>query len=100
MPPKMVMDVDEMVDAALAGLDQGEQITIPSLPDIADRAAFEAARRNLIPKLSLSSPAPCYSGLLALVLVRHDREAIAQFSGTMLQGSSFDSSRRWLNVRR
>lgn len=60
LPPNMVMDVEEMVDAALAGLDQGEQVTIPSLPDIADWEAYEAARQNLMPKLSLSSPAPRY----------------------------------------
>jgi uncharacterized protein len=60
LPPKMVMNVDEMVDAAIAGLDRGELVTIPSLPDIADWEAFEAARQNLIPKLSLSTPAPRY----------------------------------------
>ena len=27
------MSAEEMVDAALSGLDQGELITIPSLPD-------------------------------------------------------------------
>src|SRR3989442_4083676 len=51
------MDVDEMVDAALVGLNRGETVTIPSLPDIADWEAYEAARQNMIPKLSLSSPA-------------------------------------------
>jgi len=54
------MDADEMVDAALAGLDRGETVTIPSLPDIADWEAYEAARQNIIPKLSLSSPAARY----------------------------------------
>ena len=37
------MPVDELVDAALAGLDQGETVTIPSLPDTADWDALEAA---------------------------------------------------------
>jgi uncharacterized protein len=60
LPPEMVMNVDEMVDAALAGLDGGEQVTIPSLPDAADWEALEAARRDLRPKLSLSRPAPRY----------------------------------------
>jgi hypothetical protein len=32
----MVMDTDGLVDAALAGFDQGELITIPSLPDPKD----------------------------------------------------------------
>jgi uncharacterized protein len=56
----IVMQADEMVDAALAGFDQGELITIPSLPDIADWEAYEKARQNLIPKLSRRSPAPRY----------------------------------------
>ena len=32
------MDVEDMVDAALTGLDRGETVTIPSLPDIGRRA--------------------------------------------------------------
>jgi len=36
LPDEMVMQADDMVDAALAGLFQGELITIPSLPDVAD----------------------------------------------------------------
>lgn len=60
VPREMVMKADEMVDAALAGFDQGEFITIPSLPDLADWDAYEAARQKLIPKLSLSSPATRY----------------------------------------
>jgi short-subunit dehydrogenase len=54
------MRADEMVDAALAGLDQGEVVTIPSLPDAADWLAYEAARQKLIPGLSCSIPAPRY----------------------------------------
>lgn len=60
VPPEMVMRADEMVDAALAGFDQGELITIPSLPEVTDWEAYEAARQNLIPKLSLSRPAARY----------------------------------------
>jgi uncharacterized protein len=60
LPSEMVMQADEMVDAALAGFDQGELITIPSLPDIADWEAYETARLNLIPKLSRSAPAARY----------------------------------------
>ncbi|HEY4048106.1 MAG TPA: SDR family oxidoreductase [Acidobacteriaceae bacterium] len=58
-PSEMVMKADEMVDAALGGFDQGEFI-IPSLPDLADWEAYETARQNLVPKLSLSSPAARY----------------------------------------
>ena len=60
VPPEMVMNVNEMVDAALAGFDQGEFITIPALPDRADWEAYEAAREKLIPNLSRSSPAVRY----------------------------------------
>ena len=59
-PQEKVMNADEMVDAALAGFDQGEFITIPSLPDLADWEAYEAARQKLIPNLSRSSPAARY----------------------------------------
>ena len=48
------------VDAALAGFDQGEFITIPALPDMADWEAYEAAREKLIPNLSRSSSAERY----------------------------------------
>lgn len=57
MDPNMVMDVDDMVDAALAGFDQGELVTIPSLPDAADWANALAAKAKLYPNLSRSQPA-------------------------------------------
>ena len=34
---------------------------LPSLPDVADWEAYEAARQHLMPNLSLRSPAPRYS---------------------------------------
>ena len=49
-----------MVDAALAGLDQGEAVTIPSLPDVGDWQRFEAARLALAPNLSRNQPAARY----------------------------------------
>jgi short-subunit dehydrogenase len=60
LPSEIVMQVDEMVDAALVGLDQGEFVTIPSLPDAADWQAYETARQQLIPNLSLKVPAARY----------------------------------------
>ena len=60
LPSKIVMKADAMVDAAFAGFDQGELITIPSLPNVADWDAYEAARQKMIPELSLSSPAARY----------------------------------------
>ena len=61
LPPDIVMDVDDMVDAALSGLDRGETVTIPSLPDISQWEAYEAARHEMTPNLSRSSPAARYS---------------------------------------
>ena len=60
LPAEIVMDVDDMVDAALAGFDQGELVTIPSLPDAADWEAAEAARMKLYPNLSHRRPAARY----------------------------------------
>lgn len=59
-PPEMVMEVHEMVDAALSGLDQDEAVTIPSLPDIGDFENFTAARQALGPNLSRNHAAPRY----------------------------------------
>lgn len=60
LPPEMLMEVDEMVDAAFAGLDSGEQVTIPSLPDPADYEALTAARLKLGPNLSRNVAAARY----------------------------------------
>ena len=63
MSADSVMDVGEMVDAALRGLDLGEAVTIPSLPDIADWDRLQQARLALAPLLSRRSPAPRYEFL-------------------------------------
>jgi len=60
LPAEILMDADEMVDAAIAGLDQGELVTIPSLPDAADWDAFTAARLKLAPNLSRNAAAGRY----------------------------------------
>jgi len=60
LPSEMIMGVDEMVDAALAGFDQGEDVTIPALPDSRDWQAFEAARHVLAPNLSRKHAAARY----------------------------------------
>jgi uncharacterized protein len=65
LPGQIVMRADDMVDAALAGLDQGELVTIPSLPDAADWQNYEAARQKLMPNLSLSVPAARYGARAA-----------------------------------
>lgn len=63
--PEAVMEVGDLVDAALAGLDQGEIVTIPSLPDVAGYRALEAARLALAPNLSKRVPAARYAVALA-----------------------------------
>jgi short-subunit dehydrogenase len=60
LPTQIVMTAEDMVDAALAGLDQGELVTIPSLPDAADWQAADDARRALGPNLSRTAPAERY----------------------------------------
>lgn len=60
IPAEMVMEVNAMVDAAFAGLDLGETITIPSLPDMADLDAYLAARAALRSDLSRATPAARY----------------------------------------
>jgi len=60
LPPERIMDVDEMVEAALKGLELGERITIPSLPDARQLADAEAARLTLGPNLSWAHPAERY----------------------------------------
>lgn len=56
-----IMDVTDLVDAALAGLDQGELVTIPSLPEKADWEKLEAARLSLGPNISRNAPAARYA---------------------------------------
>ena len=60
LPPEWVMTTEDMVDASLAGLDQGEFATIPALPDAADFETFEKARLALAPNLSHKNPAARY----------------------------------------
>jgi short-subunit dehydrogenase len=60
LPSQIVMTVDDLVDAAIAGLDRGELVTIPSLPEYAEWEAYEAARQQMLPKLSRSTPAERY----------------------------------------
>ena len=61
LPAQIVMSADDMVDAALAGLDLGETVTIPSLADKAEWDRHEAARLAMTDKLSSAIPAPRYN---------------------------------------
>ena len=49
LPP--MMPAAELVDAALAGFDRREAVTLPSLPDIAQWEAYEAARKAMAANL-------------------------------------------------
>ena len=60
LPASIVMTTENMVDASLAGLDQGEIVTIPGLPDLAEWDKFEAARRAMSVRLSNAAPAARY----------------------------------------
>ena len=60
LPPSIVMSPEDMVDAALAGLDQGELQTLPGLQDGEEWIRFEAARQGLAQRLGNSRPAPRY----------------------------------------
>ena len=60
LPQEMVMDVEDLVAAALAGFDQGELVTIPSVEDVGLYQAFEAARGALGLQGSRNKPAARY----------------------------------------
>jgi uncharacterized protein len=60
LPSAIVMRSEDLVDAALGGLDRGEFATIPSLQDGELFDAYEAARQAMIGKLSNARPASRY----------------------------------------
>ncbi|MCC0804989.1 SDR family oxidoreductase [Methylobacterium sp. W2] len=55
-----VMEVDDLVDAALVGFDRKEMVTIPPVPEAAAWDAFEEARFALAKGFSNSEPAARY----------------------------------------
>lgn len=58
--PGKVMTAEDLVDAALAGLDRGEVVTIPSLADENLWKTFEASRFAMAPQLAQRDVAPRY----------------------------------------
>lgn len=60
LPTEIVMRSEDLVDAALLGLDRGEFATIPPLQDGGLYDAYETARQAMIGKLSTATPAPRY----------------------------------------
>ncbi len=60
LPESIVMPVEEMVDAALSGLDQHELVTFPALPQISEWENYNSARLAMMPNLSRSHAADRY----------------------------------------
>jgi short-subunit dehydrogenase len=60
LPASIVMSPEDMVDAALVGLEQGELVTIPSLHEGGEWMRFEAARRAISKQFGNSKPASRY----------------------------------------
>lgn len=59
LPP--LMEVGDLVDAALAGFDRREPVTIPPLHDEALWTAMQTARVAMLQQFSNTAPAPRYS---------------------------------------
>ncbi|MDR7259903.1 short-subunit dehydrogenase [Sphingomonas sp. BE270] len=55
-----VMEVDDLVDAALVGFDRREPVTIPPLPDDAQWENYQAARQAMLPNTRQDRPALRY----------------------------------------
>jgi len=55
-----VMEVGEMVDAALVGFDRRETITLPSLPDAGQWDAYDNARKAMLPNFPQEHAAARY----------------------------------------
>ena len=58
LAPETVMSVEHLVDAALAGFDQGEVVTLPSLADTGLWEQYDTARANLFTAMQTGKPAP------------------------------------------
>lgn len=58
LEPETVMSVEHLVDAALAGFDQGESVTLPSLAEISLWEQYDTARANLFTTMQTGKPAP------------------------------------------
>jgi uncharacterized protein len=65
LPQDIVMSSEDLVDAALVGLDRGEFATIPSLQDGSLWEAYESAREAMIGQLSHATPALRYRTAVA-----------------------------------
>jgi uncharacterized protein len=55
-----VMEVDELVDAAMVGFDRREPVTIPPLPDAGQWDAYQATRQAMLPNFRQEHAAQRY----------------------------------------
>jgi uncharacterized protein len=55
-----LMEVEDLVDAALVGFDRREAVTIPPLHEEEQWQTFDAARRAMLPGYGQAQPAPRY----------------------------------------
>ena len=58
--PAAVMTTENLVDAALAGFDRGEEVTLPSVHDLALWIRYDEARMALFSSTQTGQPAPRY----------------------------------------
>lgn len=58
LAPETVMSVEHLVDAALAGFDQGESVTLPSMADAGLWEQYDTARSALFTAMQTGKPAP------------------------------------------
>jgi short-subunit dehydrogenase len=61
LPKEMVMSAEDLVDAALVGLDQGEVVTIPPLQDGKEWTRWESERKDMSTRLSNAKPGARYA---------------------------------------
>ncbi|TPL09515.1 SDR family oxidoreductase [Mesorhizobium sp. B2-4-14] len=61
LPKEIVMNADDLVDAALVGLARGEAVTAPALADAAKLDMFLGARQAFYGSLHADKPAPRYA---------------------------------------
>jgi short-subunit dehydrogenase len=60
VPKEAIMSTEDLVDSALAGLEQKEVVTIPSLENAEAWTKFEEARLEMIPQIFNGKPASRY----------------------------------------
>jgi short-subunit dehydrogenase len=60
VPRSMIMSPEDLVEAALVGLDRGEVLTLPTVADESVWEAYLAARQGLRTSLAAGQPAPRY----------------------------------------